>query len=285
MVKSTLVTSNLNDLPDYPSCKICSGSITKVNQKYQLVECKHCGIVFFEKDLKDFDIDGYYSKLYSDLSTYNNYSVQLNLLQQKKQPNLGFDKSWVLKKVLAQAPGKICELGCGIGMVGNYIQSKGIEYIGFEPAAQIAEAARQVNINVVQGTSDNLQEYNEHFDAILAFEVIEHIDNLKATFAGIHRALKPKGRFGFTVPNYKKRLNFGENGEEIYQSGPPLHINFFTLQSISSIAKETGFEVEHIKQRAFLQKQSNFKKNLRLLWLMATGKFNGSTIYCVLKKK
>ncbi|MES2776613.1 MAG: class I SAM-dependent methyltransferase [Bacteroidota bacterium] len=285
MQQHTALVSDITQLSDYKKCKICSGEIRKVNNRYNLVSCKNCGIVFFEKDLKDFDIDGYYSKLYSDLSSYNNYSKQLEQLKQGAQPPLGFDKSWVLKRVLSKKPGEIAEIGCGIGFVGNYIQSKGIAYTGFEPAIQIAAAAKELGINVIQGTTDNLQDYREHFAAVLAFEVIEHIDNLKGAFAAIHSALKPSGRFGFTVPNYNKRLNFDKNGEEIYQSGPPLHINFFTVESIKTIAGEMGFEVEYIKERAFLQKQSTMKKNLRLLYLMGTGKFNGSTIYCVLKKK
>ncbi len=53
------------------------------------------------------------------------------------------------------------------------------------------------------GDACNLPYENNSFDAIVAFDVLEHIEDDHLAVAEIHRTLKPGGYFIFTVPAYQ----------------------------------------------------------------------------------
>ncbi|MBC7589051.1 MAG: class I SAM-dependent methyltransferase [Chitinophagaceae bacterium] len=266
----------------YTSCKICSGTILPENSTNELVKCASCKLAFYENDFTDLDIDAYYKDVYE--KEYHNFNNTAKNMSDGMNVKIGYNKSQVMKRVLANNPANIGEIGAGIGLIANYLKEKNVVYTGFEPVAHIVENAKKEGLNIEQADFTILKEHANKFDAIVAFEVIEHIDNLKNCLALIFDALKANGRFGFTVPNYDKRLNYANRGDKIYQSGPPLHVNFFTKESIAAMASLLNFKVEYLATRPFPQAQKTLKENLRLISRVVLGNFYGSTIFCMLKK-
>ncbi len=266
----------------YTSCKICGGPIHEENKTNELVKCSSCKLTFYESDFTDIDIAAYYKSVYeTEYTNFNNAEKNLN---KGEDVRIGYNKGQVMKQVLKHHPKKIGEIGAGIGLIANFLRNKQVDYSGFEPVAHIAESGAQRGLNITQADFTVLAQYPSVFDTLLAFEVIEHLDNLADCIKLIHAALKPGGRFGFTVPNYDKRLNYAERGDKIYQSGPPLHVNFFTKESIEKMADLFNFKVDYLTVRAFPESQKTKKKLLRLFTRVFLGNFHGSTIFCVLRK-
>ncbi len=84
----------------------------------------------------------------------------------------------------------ILEIGCGARWVGEFLRSDGYTgYIGNDlvPPADIVGDIRQW---------DKLGLKPDHFDAIVAFEVVEHVD----LFREAYDLLKPGGLFLITSP-------------------------------------------------------------------------------------
>lgn len=266
----------------YPFCKICNASIAEESEKFELVKCSNCEIVFYKDNLDNINLEEYYNGIYK--SDYQNYQSQSSLLWNGKDVSVGYDKGKVLKHIIETKPKKVAEIGAGVGLVAKFFSIKEIEYIGFEPATVIAESAKSVGFNIYPKDFNALHDYPATFDSIVAFEVIEHIDKLDACFKAIDLSLKPKGLFGFTVPNYEKRLNYENPGESLHQPGPPLHVNFFTEQSIRKIAAHYKLKVIYLEVRKFPSVQLKVKTTLRLFTKMLTGSFYGSNIFCVLQK-
>jgi SAM-dependent methyltransferase len=84
----------------------------------------------------------------------------------------------------------VLEIGCGDGWVGRYLRDRGIQrVIGIDttPSATVVGDIREWKSLGLKAQS---------FDAIIAFEVIEHVDCMDDCFA----LLKPGGRLLVTSP-------------------------------------------------------------------------------------
>jgi SAM-dependent methyltransferase/putative flippase GtrA len=100
---------------------------------------------------------------------------------------------------------RILEIGCGTGYVLRGLASEGsYELTGIEPnLAGLRHArARAPSVEFVQLDARELP-YEAAFDAVGAFDVIEHITEDERVLASVHRALKPGGVLIVTVPQHK----------------------------------------------------------------------------------
>jgi 2-polyprenyl-3-methyl-5-hydroxy-6-metoxy-1,4-benzoquinol methylase len=85
---------------------------------------------------------------------------------------------------------RILEVGCGSGWVGEYLKANGwTNYVGLDivpPADVVGDVRDWATLGLKP----------ESFDAIVAFEVVEHVD----CFQACHDLLKPGGRMLITTP-------------------------------------------------------------------------------------
>ena len=112
---------------------------------------------------------------------------------------------WALRRFLPETR-KFLEVGCGTGFVLAAVAEAfpGVEVYGGEGstaglayAAARAPRARLFPLNVLE------MPFREEFDAIGAFDVLEHLDDDGAALRGIARALKPGGGLIATVPQHR----------------------------------------------------------------------------------
>jgi SAM-dependent methyltransferase len=104
-----------------------------------------------------------------------------------------------------QAHPRVLEVGCGTGFVLQRLAAEGrYQLTGLEEHLAGLRHARQrlPAVEFVQADARDLP-YEAEFDAIGAFDVIEHIDEDAAVLASIHRALRPNGIVVLTVPQHK----------------------------------------------------------------------------------
>ncbi len=85
---------------------------------------------------------------------------------------------------------RILEVGCGSGWVGAYLKRSGwTNYVGLDivpPADVVGDVRDYAALGLEPGS----------FDAVVAFEVVEHVD----CFRACHDLLKPGGRMLITTP-------------------------------------------------------------------------------------
>ena len=97
---------------------------------------------------------------------------------------------------------KILEIGFGSGSFLRYAKDKKWDTLGTEVNKHLVEAGISSGFNVI--LSDNLNSFlDNHFDLVVAFDVLEHIhkDDLVRFFAEVKRILKPGGAFIACFPN------------------------------------------------------------------------------------
>ncbi len=270
----------------YSVCKICTGNIISFIPKFELVKCTSCGLIFYENKLDSEETKELYNKLYNEQEDYAHFKTQASLLKAGRQPRLGFDKRNILDKLLKMNVNNIVEIGAGVGIVGFFLKNKKKQYKGIELDSVAAKLANESGVDVVNSSFEDLADYH-NVDAVLAFEVLEHIDNLHLCLQYIHTCLAPGGILGFTVPNFERMYNLTAANQlkSLGQVVPPVHINFFTLSSLRNILAGMGFEVQFLKVRSFPSLQWKSKNTYKKLWKAVNGKFYGSTIYCIAKKE
>ena len=100
----------------------------------------------------------------------------------------------------------LIEVGCGTGFVLRAIHGAfpGARLVGLEPQAEgLAHAARRLSsaIELREGDVQHL-DGAEAFDAVCAYDVLEHIEDDRAALAALARLTQPGGFVFLTVPQH-----------------------------------------------------------------------------------
>jgi predicted TPR repeat methyltransferase len=118
----------------------------------------------------------------------------------------GYRSPELLKEALGPVPPArsldILDLGCGTGLCGLEFRSWARALVGVDLSAQMVAQARQRGIydELVQADAVKaLQERAGRFDLILASDMLLYLGDLEPLFQAVHHALRPGGRFAFTV--------------------------------------------------------------------------------------
>jgi 2-polyprenyl-6-hydroxyphenyl methylase / 3-demethylubiquinone-9 3-methyltransferase len=112
---------------------------------------------------------------------------------------------WIAERI-AQAHGRtgrdlagltILDVGCGAGLAAEAFCRMGATVTGLDAAGPALEAARahagDLPIAYVEGTPEALAETGARFDAVVALEVIEHVEDRPAFCAALAALVKPGG--------------------------------------------------------------------------------------------
>jgi methionine biosynthesis protein MetW len=154
--------------------------------------------------------------------------------------------------------GSCLDLGCGDGGTsGIFLNSHGYSYVG----ADISETAVQQAMShglqaVLIEDAGSLPFENESFDAVILFEVIEHLFDVEAVLKEIRRVLKPDGGLLLTTPNicyWRRRVDlllgrWNPHGDPLSVEQPwrDPHIRFFNPRVLAACLKKCGFEPDSI---------------------------------------
>lgn len=272
-------------IEEYKTCKVCNSEIKPINTKYDLVKCDGCKLVFCKNKYSDQTFINVYDELYNQTKQYDTHIKESESLIEEKQPAIGLVKLKVLKFLIKQKINSVAEIGAGVGIVAKYFQSKNKQYNGIELDLKTVKRAQKAGLNIKNGDFKDLNNLPDLQDAVVAFEVIEHLQDLNELFLIFQERIKSKGYFGFTVPNYNKRLNFNNPGNKIYQSPPPIHLNFFTVESLRNISDFYGFDVVFCVEKRFPYFIRNSRKTYKNFIRGFFGKYRGPTIMAVIQKK
>jgi SAM-dependent methyltransferase len=147
---------------------------------------------------------------------------------------------WALQRYFPHAT-SFLEIGCGTGFVlsgiaraqpslrlaGSEIFSAGLEFA----------AKRLPHAELVQMDARHIP-YSSEFDAIGAFDVLEHIDDDERVLREIAKALRPGGGLLITVPQHQ--FLWSETDETAH------HVRRYSSTELQKKTEEAGFQVLRI---------------------------------------
>lgn len=269
----------------FENCKYCGENIRQINSTHELVECESCELIFSRKKFSQQEFKEIYDRLYNDKNPkYKAHSIIEYDQLKKGILNVGYNRRRLVKKYIRDNS-EILEIGSGIGLMGCFIQQTfpNSSFTGVEIDEKITEKARSFGLNVLQGDFSIIKDLDGSFDVVLMWEVLEHIQDMEQCLGLIKSKLKSGGLFIFSVPNYDKRLNYRAPGDIIFQDGPPIHLNFFRKKAIIKIFDSEDFEIVSLEKKKL--PYFNFKSISTMFLKVLTGKYEGPTFFCVIRKK
>ncbi|MBL7859055.1 MAG: class I SAM-dependent methyltransferase [Cyclobacteriaceae bacterium] len=143
-------------------------------------------------------------------------------------------KAYVVAKEYVK--GQVLEVGCGEGRGVSLLLDKASDFTAVDKIKLVIEALQQkyptgrflsMNIPPLSGLPDNT------YDAVVSFQVIEHINDDFLFLKEIHRVLKPGGIALLTTPNRSMSL-----------SRNPWHIREYLPHELKTLAEKIFPHVE-----------------------------------------
>jgi SAM-dependent methyltransferase len=162
--------------------------------------------------------------------------------------------------------GRVLDFGAGTGTLINLMSRfDGIELHGADILPR--PAALPGHVKWHRGDlNDRLDRFSGYFDAVICSEVIEHLENPRATFRNINELLKLGGKLLLTMPNQeniRSYLNLILRGHFAQFRGAdyPAHITALLQLDLVRICAETGFS-----EPRFLYTDEGWMPITRMTW-------------------
>lgn len=145
---------------------------------------------------------------------------------------------------LGELPGgRLLDVGCGDGELGELMIRRGWRVDGIEPSADACERARVRGVEAVQGTLDTVEPEPAAYDAVVFNHSLEHISDPVAALNKASGGLRASGRIAISVPNFDcwARRRFGRDW---FHLDLPRHRVHFTERALRIALGAAGLEPE-----------------------------------------
>jgi 2-polyprenyl-3-methyl-5-hydroxy-6-metoxy-1,4-benzoquinol methylase len=142
---------------------------------------------------------------------------------------------------------KLLEVGAGTGEIVKYIKklNQAFETFAVEPNPSMWKYFQDSGVTLLKTSLEQLDNSDADFDAIFAFEVIEHLLEPKHLFEKAFELLKPGGKLIFSTPNAQSLEVLSLREASITLDIE--HISILSPLAIHSLAKQYGFSVRQIE--------------------------------------
>lgn len=115
---------------------------------------------------------------------------------------LAIIESWLKKWVRPKQKSKILNVGCGTGGTLPVLEKYG-SVTNVDVSSEAIKFMKKAGYQVDKVNGIKLPYKDSSFDAVVAFDVLEHIENHEEALNEWLRVLKPDGAILFTVPAYQ----------------------------------------------------------------------------------
>lgn len=154
---------------------------------------------------------------------------------------------------------RVLEIGCGAGETGAVALAGGLcqEYSGVEIAHQAANVARTRLTEVLEGNVETLDLpwSDQHFDAVLMSEVLEHLVDPWSAVKRVASKLKPGALVLASSPNVAQMSvlrGLLADRWELTETGvmDRTHLRWFTQSSYRAMFEDAGISVHSVRPMA-----------------------------------
>ncbi len=144
----------------------------------------------------------------------------------------------------------VMELASNDGYLLQHVMARGIPALGIEPAANVAEAARERGIETIvrffgQELAAELVAQGRRADLLAANNVMAHVPDLNDFVGGIAMVLAPQGVATIEVPHLHRLID-GNQFDTIYHE----HFSYFSFLSAQRVLAAHGLELFDVDELA-----------------------------------
>ena len=150
--------------------------------------------------------------------------------------------------------GRLLDVAAGSGIAAGILQDRGWEVSALDISEELVSQIRDrgIEARVHDLSSRPLPFEDQTFEAVFAGEIIEHLVDTSGFLEQLRRVLRPGGVLVLTTPNLasienRLRLLFGRYPIWVeYALSDQGHVRAYTLPTLRSHLRSTGFQVEEI---------------------------------------
>ncbi|MAI28679.1 MAG: hypothetical protein CMP38_00580 [Rickettsiales bacterium] len=213
-------------------CLICGSNkkeLVFVKSGFKHVLCKSCGFFYVDPTFNE-------EVTHSNFLNEDSYTKVL-----MNKANINLDKKkflYALQKLNINLKNKkVLDIGCGFGFFLDVAQEHGCEVYGSELNQSCLKLLKKKKIPLI----NNYENYNEKFDIVSLWLVLEHLFDPALLLRQIHKLLKKNGKLIINIPNYKS-LSARILKDKCSMFSGEQHINFFSIQNLEEFLNKNFFK-------------------------------------------
>ena len=169
--------------------------------------------------------------------------IELSSLAENEEFHWWFAERRNLLRVWAsQLPSdtNFLDIGAGDGTQSRLLKDEfGFHVIAVEQSTYGSKKCRENGLETLQENATNLSLDNETIDAVIAMDVLEHVQEDDKALSEIFRVLKDDGIFFITVPAFQ--FMWSKHDEAVQ------HVRRYSKREITHKLQESGFLVTNIR--------------------------------------
>ena len=234
----------LCDSSDYLTVADMRDRLLGMDGQFQMARCENCGLYYLNPQPAMAELARYYPEDYVPFTTPS--PEQLPFLQ-RLSVNYGLGKR--RQAVTRYKPGgRLLEIGCANGLFLNSMNQTGAWQVqGVEISeAPVRYARERLGLDVFHGSLSDAHFPDNTFDAVVMWDVLEHVHGPKDTLLEIHRVLKPDGILVLRVPQLDS-WDRGLFGPYWVGWDAPRHLTLFSQRTLRLMLARTGFRVQRMR--------------------------------------
>ncbi len=223
-------TVNPQDLSKFE----CSCTCERHGEYYQLVQCRHCGLCYSSPRPDARMLAAGYASV-EDAVYQEEMGGRVKTFQRNLRNISRYKKS-----------GTLLDVGSSMGVFLSEAKKAGWDALGIEPSAWCVQQGRRLlNIDVRQGTDDDLGSFGRKFDVVALWDVLEHVDDPLKTLQNCKDVLAQEGILVFSTVDIGSRYArlLGKRWPWLMK----MHIYYFDKRSIQKYLDKVGLELLEIR--------------------------------------
>ena len=230
-------------------CPVCGGADAApwgVRRGRRMVRCRGCGLVWVHP-IPDAD---HHRRGVTASRRYTDDQIA-------KRPFFERRAHELLEAIERRCggPGRLLDVGCGIGTELRVARDRGWHATGIELAAASLGIARDDGLDVIGEPLGQVPLPPSSFDLVTVNHALEHIPHVRPVLEEIHRVLRPGGWLFVSVPNlnaWQHRLGLDRLGGLAFGDD---HYLFFTPGTLGCLLASGDFSVVELGTHRWLDFQ------------------------------
>lgn len=222
------------------ACTLCGGHQRRVRFRKQdrdFVECRECGLVWIEPLPTREEVEQRYRTAYSA----GEYAAFAGARETRDL--IAAHRLEVVRDMLR--PGRWLDVGCATGSFVRAATGAGLAAEGLDVSREAVEQARASGLVAHHGRVEDFVP-TQPYDAVTAFDVLEHSIDPRDFLARLHGWLRPGGRLVLTLPDVSSVYPRLLMRRHWFYYWPDEHLFYFDPKTVTRLLGEEGFSVRRV---------------------------------------
>lgn len=217
---------------EYLRCDVCGTLVSRRDISYDANDIS---------DENDFYGEAYWSKKMLAAANKNTLSELVDFYLQERCVY------WLTSLFRYRLPGQgaIAEVGCGLGQFSYLLKQCGYSQTAFEISPQICKYIQNtLNVNVICGEFKEIE--SQRYDAVVAFDVLEHFTAPHHFLETVSHALNDNGILMLQTPVYDEKLTHSQMLQQKARFAEQMkdkeHVYLYSKSAVEHLLMKHGFQ-------------------------------------------